>query len=396
MYLSFIYCTGPSYLFTRHTHAHQHMDQEPLYVHVSTLDLGHTSYANEVKVLPDGTTIATCLADATIRIFDFVLGTLQTVLKGHTRGINCIEYLPIDSDIIVLGLDDLTVRFWLISKSKCIKILKKHTYHVTSLKFVSKGNVLVTGSADENITIWDLTSGKTLRTLAAHSDPISLICLTPDNTIIVSGGYDGIMRLFDLEHGQCLKTLTVNSSHGTATASTADVINHPITNVIVSPNGKYIFLSSLDGYIRLWEYMNNKVCKTYGDGTIALKYCCAAALVTVTPEPLVVLGSEDQGLLVFNVQTRQTVYNYPHSDVVMGVAVHQNYVVGLGMDGKIIKLRLRDDAMAVLSPTDGTMLPLASISREPTVEYGAERRAELETRDETPNGEADGDIEMKE
>lgn len=142
--------------------------------------------------------------------------------------------------------------------------IQKHTYHITTLKFVQKGNILISGSSDETITIWDITSNKILTTLAAHSDPVLSITLTPDDTIIISASYDGLMRLFDLETSQCLKTLTNSTSHyGTATASTNDVLNFPISKVEISPNGQFILSSSLDGKLRLWNYMENKVYKTY-------------------------------------------------------------------------------------------------------------------------------------
>ena len=50
------------------------------------------------------------------------------------------------------------------------------------------------------------------------------------------------MRLFDLQTSQCLKTLTSTfGGHGTATASTNDVINFPIAKVELSPNGHFKF-----------------------------------------------------------------------------------------------------------------------------------------------------------
>ena len=347
------------------------------------IDTGHSKSATEVRVLPDGVTVATCSADATIRIFNFKTGALITTLKGHTKGINTIEYLPINSDILALGLDDFTIRLWSVSRGKCIKVLKKHTYHVTALKFTSRGNVLVLGGADETIIVWDLVSGKTLHTMAAHSDPILLICLSHDDTIIALGGYDGIMRLFDTELGQCVKTLTVNSSHGTATALTADVINHPISSVIMSPNSKYIFSSSLDGYIRLWEYSNNKVCKTYGEGSIAAKYCCGTAIVTDTELPLLVLGSESQGVLVFDVQSRQTTFEYPCDDVVILVMVYEGDIVALTMGGKLFRLKLNPEFIHV---AEAPHLQLPLLVLEP-------REA---TADSTSRVQSDADVEMDE
>ncbi|KAK7678234.1 hypothetical protein QCA50_018804 [Cerrena zonata] len=231
---------------------------------------------NAVEISPDGTKFATCSSDSTIKIYSTDTGE---------------------------KVNDMTIRLWSINKGKCIKILKKHTYHVTTIKFILKGNILISGSADETVTIWDLSSGRSLKTLAAHSDPVSSIGLTPDNTIIISASYDGLMRLFDLELGQCLKTLVYNSaSHGTATASTNDVVNFPISNVEISPN---------DGKIRLWDYMDNKVIKTYsgidGVSSVSEKYGSSSRFLTKINPILIVSGSDSNGLLFWDVQTKKIV-----------------------------------------------------------------------------------------
>lgn len=284
-------------------------------------DLYHEKYTitnpdhvsvNAVKISPDASTIAFSTSSGRIKIHKFDDGSFICDLEGHTKGISDIDFSPTNPDIIASASDDLTVRLWSISNNKCLKILKKHTYHVTTVNFTRKGNILITGSADETITIWDLSSGKNLKTLAAHSDPILSICLTPDNTIIVSGSYDGLMRLFDCETGQCLKTLVYNtSSFGTATASTNDVVNPPISCVECSPNGKYILSSSLDGLIRLWDYMNNKVLKTYSgkDSPVSEKYISQAKFIINTIDPLVVSGCDSGELLFWNVQSKEIVYS---------------------------------------------------------------------------------------
>lgn len=305
---------------------------------------------NTVKISPDGKSMATCSSNGVIRVYELASGTLKQELWGHTRGVSDVDFLPINSDILVSGSDDLTVRLWSISRGKCLKILRKHTYHVTTVRFTSRGSILLSGSADETITIWDLTSGKTLRTLSAHSDPILSVALTPDDTIIVSGSYDGLMRLFDLETGYCLKTLVYNSaSQGTATASTSDVVNFPISYVNLSPNGKYILSSSLDGAIRLWDYMDNKVIKTYlgvGDEpNISTKYTCETCFVTCTETPLIASGSESSGLLFWDVQSKKIVCQLKVSEgAVLGVTSHE--------DGKVVVCSDSHGTVTVLDIND--------------------------------------------
>lgn len=330
-------------------HGNGTLAMEDLYTVKYEINSNHKAATTSIKISPDGKTMATSSSDSTIKVYNFKTGELITELMGHTMGISEIEYSPINSDILASCSDDLTIRLWCISKQKCIKILKKHTYHVTTIKFTSKGNILISGSADETITIWDLLSGKILKTLAAHSDPILSLSITPDNSIIISASYDGLMRLFDLETGQCLKTLTYNStSHGTATASTNDVLNFPISNVEISPNGKYILSSSLDGVIRLWDYMNNKIIKTYNGKNgnfISEKYCCGSKFIIKTQDPKIVSGSESDGLLIWDLQSKSIDYQYK---------VNQEPVLQLDTfdEGKIIATCTRNGIITILELND--------------------------------------------
>lgn len=313
--------------------------------HVLDFELGDS--INDIKFSPDGSYVAACTSRGMIRVFETSTYKNVATFSGHSRGVSCIAFSPINPSILASGSDDLTIRIWSIEKQKCIRILKKHTYHVTTLVFNSKGNLLVSGAADETIIVWDLTSGKSLKTLAAHSDPISSVCLTPDETVIVSASYDGLMRLFDLETGQCLKTLVYNSStQGTATASTNDVVNFPISCVSVTPNGSYILSSSLDGKIRLWDYMTNRVVKTYGceDG-VNTKYNSASRFVTCTLRPMVVSGSDKNGLLVWDVQTKEVVSQTLPGLTVLGIDIKDggaDLAVGC-LSGEAMIFRLDND-----------------------------------------------------
>lgn len=299
----------------------------------------HSRSLTTIKISNDGSKLAVASSSGTVWVYDLADGKLCATFLGHTKGISAVAFSPNDSNIIASGSDDLSIRLWNVATQKCLCILKKHTYHVTALQFNTKGNVLVSGSADETIVVWDLAQGRSLRTLAAHSDPVSSISLSPDDTIIASASHDGLMRLFDTETGQCLKTLVYNSaSHGTATASTSDVVNFPISNVLFSPNGKYILSSSLDGKIRLWDYMGNRVVKTYvGPEKMAInkKYNSGACFITKSSRPLVCSGSDLHGLIVWDLQSKEIVCRLESESTVLDVAIHDggSILASCSLDG---------------------------------------------------------------
>jgi COMPASS component SWD3 len=274
-----------------------------------------------VKISPNGQYYATSSTDKTIKIHSLTTGKLITILQGHLKGISDIAWSP-DSRYLASGSDDCTIRIWNVEFSECIKVLKGHTYFITSLSFNHKGNLLISGSADEAIRIWDVLSGKCLKTLSAHSDPIASLDLSWDDSIIVSASYDGLIRLFDTDSGQCLKTLIYDKF---TTSS-----SFPVSCVKFTPNSRYLLATTLDNTIRLWDYMNNKVVKTYS-GAVLEKYSCSLGFVR---GEFVVSGDEKGSLIVWDLQTKKIVQK-----------LEDDTIDKSGDNGSVLQIDVLDDVL---------------------------------------------------
>lgn len=154
---------------------------------------------------------------------------------------------------------------------KLRRILRGHTHHVTCVSYNSRGNLLVSGSSDENLRIWDVRGGRCLRTLAAHSDPVTSVEFSSDGTLVASGSQDGLIRLWDTRTGQCLKTLVAGFSKnradnvGEGRRGTEENPNaaKAVMMIKFTPNMKYLLAGTLDADLRMWDYMSDKVVKTY-------------------------------------------------------------------------------------------------------------------------------------
>ena len=70
-----------------------------------------------------------------------------------------------------------------------------------------------------------------------------------------------------------------------------------------SHNGKYLLSSSLDGNIKLWNFLTEKKIKVY-NGHVNEQYCISADFDKGTH---VVSGSEDKCIYIWDIQSKQIV-----------------------------------------------------------------------------------------
>ncbi|KAL8841947.1 MAG: hypothetical protein Q9170_000727 [Blastenia crenularia] len=277
---------------------------------------GHQRGVSAVRFSPTGDMIASCSADATLRIWSTSTGKLLQTLTGHLAGISTLAWSP-DSRTLASGSDDKSIRLWdtLTGKAYPLQLLGHHNY-IYSIAFSPKGNMLVSGSYDEAVFLWDVRTARVMRSLPAHSDPVGGVDFVRDGTLIVSCAGDGLIRIWDTATGQCLRTLVHED-------------NAPVSSVRFSPNGKFVLAWTLDSCVRLWNYVEGRCVKTY-QGHQNNRFSVGGAFGVYGDEEgdvglgekkaFAVSGSETGEILWWDVQSKQVMQREKaHEGCVLGV-----------------------------------------------------------------------------
>jgi len=110
-----------------------------------------------------------------------------------------------DSNFIVSGSEDKTVRVWDWKKQREIKQLKGHTGWVNSVCVSPDGNFIVSGSDDKIIRVWyfDLENPHKAQKsiiLINTEEEINSCAFSNDNSQIVAGGRSGQILMYDIEN----------------------------------------------------------------------------------------------------------------------------------------------------------------------------------------------------
>ncbi|KAK4131259.1 WD40 repeat-like protein, partial [Trichocladium antarcticum] len=122
--------------------------------------------------------------------------------EGHKE---CVYTLQFDSQYLVTGSRDRTLKVWDMKTRRCLRTLAKHRGSVLCLQFDSDPDedIIVSGSSDSDVIIWKFSTGEELLTLRlAHRE--SVLNVKFDKRILVTCSKDRTIKIFNrkpLRHG---------------------------------------------------------------------------------------------------------------------------------------------------------------------------------------------------
>jgi WD40 repeat protein len=220
---------------------------------------GHTKRVQSVAFSPDGKTLVSGSADATLRMWDAATGQPRGApLQGHTGEVWTVAYSP-DGRTLVSGSFDNTLRLWDANTGQSRgEPMQGHprdrkatiAFSPDSGVLVSSGsgNTSLTSGNDGTLYLWDATSGLPLNApLEGHKNMVASVAFSPtDGKTFVSASWDGTLRLWDGKTGQ---PLGAPLKHDLTT----------VASVAFSPDGRTLVSGGGDQTLRLWDVATKRL-----------------------------------------------------------------------------------------------------------------------------------------
>ncbi len=160
-------------------------------------------------------------------------------LNGHTDPIMGLSFSP-DGTLLASCSRDGTIRLWSVSERKVLSVLMAREWWATGVRFSANGRTLAGSYADGAIYLWDvITRREPARRLAGHTDQVVDLSFSPDGRTLASGGDDGTVRLWDVATGRVRHVLAKHTDE--------------VESVVFSHDGATLATTALDSTVRLWD-----------------------------------------------------------------------------------------------------------------------------------------------
>jgi len=180
----------------------------------------HDEPVRDLAFAPTDAKFVTAADDASLKIFDFAAGEVESVLTGHQWDAKCVDWHP-TKGLLVSGSKDHQVKLWDPRTGRCLTTLHGHKNTISKTLFdPTSGNLLASCARDSTARIFDLRMMRDVFLLRGHEKDISTVIWHPFYpSLITTGGADGAMHHYlldeqNLPEGTAATTSPYNTPDG--------------------------------------------------------------------------------------------------------------------------------------------------------------------------------------
>jgi WD40 repeat protein len=137
----------------------------------------------------------------------------RAALPAHDEWVQCLAFSPDGKTVATggrqydrqSGRSSGELKLWDVQAGKQQTVLHGHTSGVQALAFAPDGKSVATGSGDEAVKVWDLESGTERLSVRARESGTYCLAFSPDGKVLGCAGYPTV-RLLDAATGKVLSS----------------------------------------------------------------------------------------------------------------------------------------------------------------------------------------------
>ena len=196
---------------------------------IKTISLGKLKY-NKVNFAfnPENKSVAVCMNDTVIYIWDLQSWLPSYTLIGHKSFICCIAY---NRDGTLLASSSISpeskIILWNINDGEIIDSLRGQPYTIIFHPYLK---YFVTGTR-YTISFFEFDSLKEAFQINGHESIIPTLAITPNGSQLISSSWDGTLKIWDLS--KFITNVEIERNNGNTNNYDLELIPNPVTNNLI-------------------------------------------------------------------------------------------------------------------------------------------------------------------
>jgi WD40 repeat protein len=271
---------------------------------------------------PDGRTLATADAAATVTLWDTATGQRRRVLTGHRGPVFTVAFTP-DGKSLASGSYDQSTRIWNVDTSQQQAVSIRHSGAIFAVAFTPDGKMLASGGYDQTVSLCDVSTGQERGRIRGHTGRVWSVAFAPDGKTLATASENGTARIWDPHEPQ---------DHDSLDGRWA-IWGHGAFTVAFAPDGKVLATTTSD--VKLWDVASRERIALLGD------FQNRDIHVTFAPDGRTIAAGGIDGLVVLcDATTRQVRVELPrHPKAVWSLAfTPDSRTLASGSEDGIIRL----------------------------------------------------------